>query len=131
MRLLSAAVAALVAALALAASASAALWISLDRSVARPGQVVHGKAVSPCALCGPRPLYLVDFKHSGLQLLKRVPRRGDPRFVFVGRFTWKRGGRFSFKVPNVRPGGYQLHALYQNGSAWTLAPASTFLRVRR
>lgn len=131
MRFLSAATAAVLAALALAASASAGLWLDLDRSVARPGQVVHGKAVSPCSLCGPRPLYLVDgLKQGGLQLLKRLPRKGDSRFLPVGRFTWKRGGKFAFRVPNLPPGVYQLLAFYRNGAAWTAAPASTILRVR-
>lgn len=129
-RLLLTATTATAAVLALPTRASAGLWLDLDRTVARPGQTVHGEAVRPCSLCGPGPLYLVDARHSGLQSLKRAPGKGDRRFVFVGRFTWKRDGRFSFRAPAVRPGVYQLHALYRNGSNWTAAPASAVLRVR-
>ena len=129
MRLLSVATATVVTALVLANAASAGLWLNLDRVTATPGQTVHGKAVSPCGACGPGPLFLVPTSNAALQLLKRVP-RGDPRFVPVGRFTWKRGGRFAFEVPQVRPGFYQLMALYRNGPAWSAAPASTLLRVQ-
>ncbi len=129
MRLLSVATVTVVTALVLANAASAGLWLDLDRATATPGETVHGKAVSPCSACGPGPLFLVPTSNAALQLLKRVP-QGDPRFVPVGQFTWKRGGTFTFEVPHVRPGLYQLMALYRNGPAWTAAPASTLLRVQ-
>ena len=132
MRLLVAAGAAIVAALALATSVRAALWIDLGRSAVRPGQVVSGTAVSPCALCGPRRLYLVNqATFGGLELVDRLPpRRGVSRFVPAGRFDWKRGGRFTFEVPRLRSGVYALVAFYRNGSSWTVATASPPLRVR-
>ncbi len=129
MRLLSVATVTVVTALVLTTAASAGLWLDLDRVTATPGETVHGKAVSPCSACGPGPLFLVPTSNAALQLLKRVP-RGDPRFVPVGQFTWKRGGTFAFEVPQVRPGLYQLMALYRNGPAWTAAPASTLLRIQ-
>lgn len=116
------------AALVLVTAASAGLWFDLDRSAALPGQTVHGEAVSPCSACGPAPLYLVSTADAALRSLKQ-PARADRRFVPVGRFTWKRGGRFTFQAPQVRPGVYQLMAVYRNGPAWTAAPTRS-MRAR-
>src|ERR1700694_5044019 len=115
----------------MAASASAGLWIDLDRSDARPGQVVHGPAVSGCSVCGPAPVYLVNVaKSGGPELLKTLPRKDDPHFVPVGRFDWKQGGRCAFTVPRIDTGVYQLVSFYRHGSAWDVFPASTVLHVR-
>jgi hypothetical protein len=117
--------------LALASSANAALWLDLDRAVSKPGQTVHATAVKPCSLCGARALYLVDAKrYGGLRSLRKLPTKSDRRFIFVGRFSWKLGGTFTFTVPKVRPGVYQLHAIYRNGTTWTAAPASTIVRIQ-
>lgn len=115
--------------LALAAPASAGLWLSLERPVVAAGEPVAGRAVAPCGACGPGRVYLVSARHSGLRRLLRPPRRDDRRFRLAGRFGWERGGRFAFRVPDVPPGVYQLHALRRNGPGWTLAPASPPFRV--
>jgi hypothetical protein len=130
-RFLFAAGAAAFVALALAAFASAGLWIDLDRSEARPGEVVYGTAVSGCSVCGTAPVYLVNVaKFGGPELLQALPSSGDPRFVPVGRFDWKRRGRFAFTVPRIHTGVYQLVSFYRHGSAWSVFPASTVLHVR-
>ena len=121
----------LIAALAAAAPASAALWLSMDKAKVRPGQVVGARAVTPCSGCPSSDIYLAPARVSAL---RRVARPPDRPFIRVGRFDWRRGSRFSFVVPRVRPGTYQLVSFCDPclaGPAGLLVPSSTMLYVRR
>ena len=121
----------LIAALVAAAPASAALWLSLDKTKVRPGTVVRARAVTPCSGCPSSDIYLAPVRVSAPRRVARPP--GRP-FIRVGRFDWRRGNSFSFVVPRVRPGTYQLVSFCDPcfaGPAGLLVPSSTMLYVRR
>ena len=131
MRTASAVAAVLMGALVAAAPASAALWLSLDKTKVHPGQVVRAHAVSPCSGCPSSDIYLAPARVSALRRIAQPP--GRP-FIRVGRFDWRRGNRFSLVVPRVRPGTYQLMSFCDPcvaGPAGLLVPSSTMLYVRR
>lgn len=121
----------LMGALVTAPPASAALWLSLDKTKVHPGQAVPAHAVTPCSGCPSSDIYLAPARVSALRGVARPP--GRP-FIRVGRFDWRRGIRFSFVVPQVRPGTYQLVSFCDPcspGRAGVLVPSSTMLYVRR
>lgn len=115
------------------APASAGLWFRLeqDKTTVRVGQVVRARAVTPCSGC---PLSVIYFAPARVSALRGVTRPPSRPFIRLGRFDWRRGNRFSFVVPRVRPGTYQLVSFCDPciaGSGATLAPSSPLVYVRR
>ncbi len=120
-------------ALVAAAPASAGLWFRLDqdKTTVRVGQVVRARAVTPCSGCPSSVIYFAPARVSALQGVTRPP--GRP-FIRIGRFDWRRVNRFSFVVPRVRPGTYQLVSFCDPcvaGPGGVLVPSSPLLYVRR
>lgn len=114
-----------------AAPAAAALWLSLEQTEVRVGQVVRARAVTPCSLCPSSDIYFAPARLSALRRVARPPRYP---FIRVGRLDWRRGNKFVFVVPRVRAGTYQLMSFCDpcvTGPGGVLIPSSTLLHVRR
>jgi hypothetical protein len=119
-------------ALLLASAASAGLWLHLAPSIARPGDTVHARAVTPCGACGPtalmalyrngsawtavtastqlrvkRPFGRVSFRTFSIVVPKGWMWRAFPGFEGTGAefLNWSLAGRHGFSPDAAMPPG--------------------------